>query len=147
VASHFYSTRKLGKDVLPNPDEEISAIASWIDGNSREIKRGERPIPYGELYRIIHQFGYRLGAKRHNQIEILQKKLGWFGNEKWVCVYKVSCPGDSRVVPINELKAVRRALSLTEEDGVDSESFYDTRLVIDSFITAHRQVLRKLAKT
>lgn len=147
VASHFYSTRRQGKDVLPSPDEEIGAIADWIEENSREIVRGERSIPYGEIYRIVQQFGYRLGEKRHNQVEILQKKSKWFGGEKWVCVYKIACPGDSRIIPIDQIKALRRALNLTEHDGVDSESFYDTRLVIDSFITAHRQVLRKLAKT
>jgi prophage maintenance system killer protein len=147
VASHFYSTQKQGKDILSSPDEEIAAIANWIEENSREIVRGERSIPYAEFYRIIQQFDYKLGEKRNNQIEILQKKKRWFLGEKWVCVYKVACPGDSRIVPIDQIKAVRRVLSLTENDGIDSESFYDSRLVIDSFITSHRQVLRKLAKT
>lgn len=147
VASHFYSTRKQGKDILSSPDEEISAIAIWIEENSRGIVRGERSIPYAELYKIIQQFGYRLGEKRNNQLEVLQKKKRWFLGEKWCCVYKVACPGDSRIVPIDQIKALRRALSLTENDGIDSESFYDSRLVIDSFITSHRQVLRKLAKT
>lgn len=147
VASHFFSERRHGKDVLPDPDHEIDAIASWIDQNARDIKKGERPIPYAELYRIIEQFGFRLGAKKHNQVEVLQRKVRWFGGEKWDCVYKAPCPGDSRIVQVSEIKALRRALKLTEEDGVDSESFYDSRVVIDSFITAHRQVLRKLART
>jgi death-on-curing protein len=147
VASHFYSSRTLGKDVLPDPDREIDAIASWLNDNSRHIKKGERPISYGELYRIIEQFGFKMGAKRHNYIEVLARKTNWLGRERWECVYKVPCPGDSRTATVNDIKNARRALNLQEEDGVDSESFYDTRTVIDSFITVHRQVLRKLART
>jgi death-on-curing protein len=146
VASHHYSQRSLGKDVVPDPDNEIAAIAGWLQSSAREIKRGERSIPYSELYRIIQKFGFRLGSKKHNHVEVLQRKKTWLG-EKWDCIYKLPCPGDSRIVQINELKVVRRALRLTEEDGVDSESFYETRIVIDGFITAHRQVLRKLART
>ena len=74
IASHFYSERKLGKDVLPDPDTEIGRIAAWLEANSREIQKGERPIPYAELYRIVEQFGFKLGAKRHNQVEILQRR-------------------------------------------------------------------------
>lgn len=147
IASHHFSQRKCGADVLPDPDVEISAIAKWLQENAREIRRGERPIPYGELYKIIQRFGFRLGAKRHNYVEVLKKKRGWLRGEYWDCVYKVPCPGDSRIVRIEEIKSIRRALSLTEEDGVDSSSFYETRVVIDSFITSHRQVLRQLART
>lgn len=33
-----------------------------------------------------------------------------------------------------------------DEDGVDSHSFYETGLVVDSFVRKYRRVLRKLAR-
>ena len=128
-------------------DAEIQAIANWIEGHSRKIKKGEKNITYAELYRILERFGFKLGHKKHNKMEVLKQTKTLFGKLKWTCVYKVPCPGDSRIVTVNEIKNVREALGLTEENGVDSESFYDTQMVIDSYIRRHRNVLRKLAKT
>lgn len=146
IASHFFSQRRKGGDVIPDPDNEIASIAAWLRDNSRDIKRGERSIPYSELYRIIQGFGFRLGEKRNNHVEVLRRKRRLIVGEKWVCVYKLPCPGDSRIVQLHEIKSVRRALGLTEADGVDSASFYDTRVIIDSFIISNRAVLRDLAK-
>lgn len=130
----------------PNPDDEIVAIATWLDENARPIKRGERNITYGELYKILTKFGFRIGDKKHNKVEILKRKKTLFGGEKWYCVHKVGCPGDSHSVSLNEIKKTREVLELTEGHGVDSESFYNTQVIIDAFIRNHRNVLRRLAR-
>jgi death-on-curing family protein len=135
------------KGVRPKSDDEVGEITKWLQEKSRKIRKGERNITYAELYRIIDQFGFKLGQKKHNKMEVLKQKKTLFGKIKFVCVYKVPCPGDSRIVTLNEIKSIREALELTESHGVDSESFYDTQMIIDVFVRQHRNVLRKLAKT
>ena len=150
IASHkivHLSKSQIKKGVRPKPDDEVGEIEKWLKNNSKEIKKGERNITYAELYRIIDRFGFKLGQKKNSKMEILKKKRTFFRKEKWVCIYKVRCPSDGRIVSISEIKSVRDALELTEEHGVDSESFYDTQIVVDLFVRQHRNVLRKLAKT
>ncbi len=139
------SEQRKGKK--PTSDEEIAVISSWLRTHSRRITKGEKSITYHQLYDIIHRFGYIIGDKDHNKVEILKKTRTIFGKEKIVCVYKASCPGDSRIVSLNEIKQIREALHLTEATGIDSTSFYDTHTILDSFIQEHRTVLRRLAKT
>ncbi len=148
IASHTIVRPRSAKKVRrsrPNPDQEVDEITKWLEARARRIKRGERSITYGQLYRILQNFGYELGQKRHNRIEILKRRWSFFGGKK-VCVHKVSCPGDSRKVNLDEIKQVRAALELSERDGVDSESFYDTQSRVDAFIRHHRGVLRRLAR-
>jgi len=146
IASHHYSKKRMGGDVIPDPDAEVQAIASWLESNCRPLQHGEQSITYRQLYTIVEGFEYRLGDKRHNYVEVLKKSSGFFG-EKWRCVHKIPCPGDSRTATINEVKMARRALNLTNEDGVDSYSFYGEQTVINNFIVQHRSILKRLAKT
>lgn len=147
VADHHFSRFEVDGAKQPDSDYEVAQIAQWIRQNSRAIQRGDRPISYRELYEILDGFGYRLGEKKHNYVEVLALRKTWLGREKWVCVNKAPCPGDARMVPLPELKRLRHELALDAENGVDSYSFYGTRTVIDGFIVAHRSVLRRLAKT
>ena len=149
IATHTVSGNRrngMGKGVRPTADDETKAIARWLEDNARKILRGERSITFGQLYRILVRFGFVMGEKRHNKVEILKLKTTIFGGSKLVCVYKASCPGDSRIVALDEIKTLREILNLREEDGVDSKSFYDTQTVIDSFVQAHHSLLRRLAK-
>lgn len=127
-------------------DMEVWAIAAWLEQSVRKITKGERVITYGQLYRILEKFGYRMGDKKHNKVEVLRRRKTLFGNVKFECVYKIGCPGNGLDVSINEIKSVRERLELRESDGVDSTAFYDTQAVIDSFVHRHRMVLRSLAK-
>ena len=127
-------------------DMEVWAIAGWLEENVRKITKGERVITYGQLYRILEKFGYRMGNKYHNKMEVLRSRKRLLGSVKFECVYKIACPGNALTVSINEIKQIREHLELRESDGVDSTSFYDTQAVIDSFVHQHRMVLRSLAK-
>lgn len=127
-------------------DLEVWAIATWLEGNIRKVTRGERVITYAQLYRILEKFGYRMGDKKGNKMEVLRARKRLLGGIKYERVCKVSCPGNSYTVQFNEIKKLREILGLRESDGIDSTSFYDTQAVIDSFVHQHRMVLRSLAK-
>jgi death-on-curing protein len=127
-------------------DMEVWAIAAWLEDNVRKITKGERVITYSQLYRILEKFGYRMGNKAHNKVEVLRPRKRLFGGMKMECVAKIACPGDGREVSLSEIKGIRERLGLRESDGYDSTSFYDTQAVIDAFVHQHRMVLRSLAK-
>lgn len=61
------------------------------------------------------------------------------GNVPW--------PGETREMGIRDIKKVREICRLREEDGIDSVSFYDYMVVVDSFVNRYRKVLRRLANT
>jgi hypothetical protein len=44
-------------------------------------------------------------------------------------------------------KEIRRMCSLTEQDGVDSASFYAGADMVDAFVNQYRTVLRRLARS
>lgn len=128
-------------------DLEVWAISEWLHDNVRKITKGERAITYGQLYRILERFGFRMGDKKNNKMEVLKSRKRLLGGVRFECVYKIACPGDSYNISINEIKQIREALQLREIDGTDSTAFYDTQSIVDSFVHQHRMVLRSLAKT
>jgi hypothetical protein len=47
---------------------------------------------------------------------------------------------------VGAIKHVRQICQLREEDGVDSDAFYDSTALIDSFVNTYRRTLNKLAR-
>lgn len=147
IAKHDVVSRPKLKTSKVRVEDEVRAITDWLRNKSRKTQKGERQINFGELYKILSGFGYRLGDKRHNMVELLKEQRGFLGGKSWNRVTKIGCPGDSRSVNFPEIKRIREELKLTEEDGVDTQAFYGDQIVLDSHIRDHRQVLRRLAKT
>jgi len=128
-------------------DQEVAEIARVLEGWCRSLRRGERNITYGQLYRILSRFGFQRGDTQHNKVDILKEQKLFLRGRRMVRVATIPYPGLAREVTINELKRIRDLLGLSEENGVDSNSFYDTQTMLDRFVVKHRNTLRKLAKT
>lgn len=135
-------------------DEEVGEIAYWIRKRADNLIRGERPITYRELKRILGSFGYSLDNHHGNSIDINRyetKKVrkGLFGHQV-IAVPKhigtISWPGEHREVPIGEIKRVRAMCGLRVENGIDSEAFYNYSAVVDSFVNRYRRILHRLGK-
>jgi death-on-curing protein len=135
-----------------NADEEVAAIQKWLEKRVSPLVRGERRITWRELRRILESFGYYLADPHDNKMDIFRYETietGLFVKKKKTIrkrIGTVGWPGDNRDIAINELKSVRRLCRLREEDGIDSEVFYQSRGVIDSFVNRYRKLLRSLAK-
>lgn len=133
-------------------DEEVAAISSWIRGRTHRVKRGEKLVTYRELRKILGSFGYHLDNPHGNSIDIIRYETMRKGLilRKEVTVAKrvgnMSWPGETREVSLKETKRVREICHLREEDGVDSESFYNYSIVVDSFVNRYRTILRRLAR-
>lgn len=154
VANHAIGLRKeelaKGKAARRNPDDEVIAIANWIKRNSDKITKGEKPITFRRLRTILQSFDYSMEDPHNNSIDIVRyenRKEGFLRRERRVRVHitTIPYPGDGKTVPLDIIKFVRRTCKLQEEHGVDSSSFYDDVVVIDTFINRYRTILRRLA--
>lgn len=76
------------------------------------------------------------------------KKVGFLRKEKLVRqrIGTIGYCDVGNFVAMKDIKAVRRFCSLTEDDGVDSNPFYDDDAVLDAFVNQYRTVLRRLGK-
>lgn len=156
VADHSLGIKKSDRhgperSRLPS-DEEVSAVSKWIRGRIRKVKRGEKLITYRELRRILEAHGYFLENPNDNHIDIMRLETvrkGFLLQRKEQIPKRVgsmSWPGEHREVAIKEIKRVREICKLCEEDGFDSEAFYNYPIVIDSFVNRYRTTLRRLSK-
>lgn len=152
VADHRLDHKKKRKsDERPHPDDEVKAIAQWISGGADKVVRGEKPITYRQLRKILEGFGYGLGDANGSYIDVVKYETiekGIFRKQK-VRVTKhitsIGYPGETKEVAMKIIKNVRRICKLREEDGVDSSSFYDQTVVMDAFINRYRKILTRLA--
>lgn len=133
-------------------DEEVERTAKWLKDRSDRVRKGERNITYRHLRRILETFGFHLENPKNNSIEVLKTvevEKGVIRRRK-VHIKKhigsIGWPGENHDVPIGTLKRVRRMCGLCEENGIDSEAFYNDADIVDSFVNKYRSVLRRLAR-
>ena len=132
-------------------DREVAEIATWIKSNSRRVTKGERPIPWRRLRRILGSFDCELSPApgKGNRIDIRRKieQPGLLGRRRTKFIStQAAWGGDGTTVQRNTLNYIRNELKLTEENGIDSKVFYEAEAEPDDFIQAYRTVLRRLGK-
>jgi death-on-curing protein len=136
----------------PHSDREVEKIAAWLRSRAERVSRGERQITYRELRRILNRFGYLLVRPKGNSIEIVrpvEETQGLFRRRTAIVekhIDTIGWSGEDREMAISDVKKVRRICRLREEDGIDSNAFYDETAVIDSFVNSYRTLLRRLAR-
>lgn len=133
-------------------DREVELIAKWLNDRAARIHKGERQITYREMRRILERFGYYLENPHSNTMDIVkyvEEERGWI-KRKVVKTRKhvgnIGWPGEHQEMGIGAIKRVRKICMLREEDGVDSDAFYNETAIIDSFVNRYRSVLRRLAR-
>ncbi len=148
VADHRLSSSVVASGSRPQADDEVSAIANWISDRLKKVKRGERQITYRDLKRILNKHNFDLSNKNGNYIDIIKLyPVGQKHGGRFKRIWNIPYPGEGHLVGIKLIKTLRAKCGLREEDGVDSNSFYDDEAVLDGFINKYRTVLRRLAKT
>ena len=132
-------------------DREVIAIAEWIHGWCRMIEKGEVPIPFRTLRRILAMFNCQITTIPGSRVDIkrvLPQSSGFLRRARDTeLVVQIAYYGEGREVPRNTLRRIRAELHLDEENNVDSKSFYQGDLLsADDFIAAYRKTLRRLAR-
>jgi death-on-curing protein len=131
-------------------DREVAAIANWIIGKSRPIRREERAVTWRELQRKLKQRGCSIDVIRGDKMVIRRnvqgrrRLLGGHRTEKLETYYTNT--GDGREVPKSVIKRIRQDLHLDADHGVDAEVFYGEHKDSDFFILQYSQLLKRLAR-
>ena len=133
-------------------EREVAEIANWIRRRASKVTRGEKVIIYRELKTILSSLDYVLENPHDNSIDIVRydpvKKLGLLCRKVVIerkHIWTMCWPGENRQASFNEIKRVREKCHLREEDGYDSEAFYNYAVVVDTFVNHYRKTLRRLA--
>jgi death-on-curing family protein len=144
--------RKRQDDYTPREaDEEVQAIASWLEPRARKIHRGEQQITYRQLTQILAKHGFKLAERKSNYAGIFKEVRKRKGpllklTVEWQRVGKIGYPSEGRLVGMKEIKHIRRICELDEPNGCDTESFYEGADRIEPFINGYRKVLTRLSK-
>jgi death-on-curing family protein len=134
-------------------DREVLAVSSWILENSRWIEKGDRPIAFRRLRRILSEYGCAFespsgGGTRINILRTVERPRRFLKGPQSEVLHTQTYYGDEgREVEKNSIGRIRRDLELDEAHGVDSAAFYDSAKVSPSdFIARYRKLLDRLAR-
>jgi death-on-curing family protein len=124
-------------EVITNSDAEVLHIANWLQRNSRRIGHREHPLQFRRLRGLLESYGCRLSILPGNKIDIsrgkLRTQIGGYRN-------------DGEDVSKQTIHKIRKDLELDENNGYDSDIFYDAGPRIPEFIHKYRKLLIRLAK-
>lgn len=137
---------------VTDSDEEMRRIVKWLSSRVSPVIRGEKQITYRQLKRILKNFGYDFGSSHNNSIDIIREteERTIILKRKRIVPKKIGnipYPGENRDVALRHIKYIRTICNLQEEDGVDSDSFYNYTEVVSGFVNRYRKLLRNLAYT
>lgn len=130
-------------------DREVLKIADWINRNSRKIQKGDRPLDWLKLKRILKSFDCKFTyANVGNRIDIsrIVERSRFVRKSSRELKVQVSFRNDGTEAGINTVHYIRSELELDEDHGVDSKIFYEAEDEPDDFIQRYRTLLRKLAQ-
>lgn len=135
-------------------DHQVSQLAEWLSKRVDRVRRGERQITYRQLRQVLKRHGYELGQIRSNNlIEVYREEISKKGllrrdpRREVRVVGTIGYRNEGETVSVKTIKQLRTKFALREEDGVDTEAFYEGADSIDAFVNEYRTVLRRLAKT
>jgi death-on-curing protein len=133
-------------------DPEVNFIAFFLRRNTREIDNRYYLITYAQLKGILGRFGAWLDNPHGNRIDVLHtveehRGIISFGKKKVVKrVAQIGFHDWGSEVSHADIKAVREALRLTPEHGVDSQVFYQGVDPLASLLLEYSGPLQRLAR-
>jgi death-on-curing family protein len=132
-------------------DHEVLAIADWVCAHSRPLAKGDKPIMWRELRKILTRFGCTFeGPLPGNKMKVRRRVTarGFLGRSKTrELVAHAWYGGDGREASPDLVHYIRQHLELDDQAGYDSAHFYGTDpRDPDSFIAEYRNILKRLAK-
>lgn len=137
-----YTRRVAAHEIAENRNDEVPAIAAWLERNSRKQQKGEKQLKLQDLREALGRFDYELRDlgktlevvnAEGNVVETVLKK-GARGFEDYDQLY---------------LAELRKRLGLTAEHGVDSARFYGQKGIsedLNQFMQLRLDVMKRLAK-
>ena len=132
-------------EICESRQDEVRFIAEKFEQFSRLQVKGDRPLKFKQLEKILSSFNYEL-INDGNKCKIINK----LNNEETsVKIIKRGKKGQRDFDP-SYISELRKRLNLTSEHGVDSMRFYGEEGVSDDlnkFMEIRIEVMKMLAKT
>ncbi len=134
-------------------DHEVVEIAKWIKSHSRLADHSERPMPWLKLKQRLREFGctWDIASGKGNRLNIYRTvpttRRGLIRERisQKVLATQVAFAGDGTEAERDVIHKVRGDLELDDKSGIDSSTFYDSK-VVDDFIVKYRRLLRWLGR-
>ncbi len=136
-----FTRKTAAHEIATDRNDEVPVIASWLEGNARKQKKGEKPMKLGTLREAIGRFGYELHDLGRT-LEVLQDGV------VVASVLKKGAKGFEDYDP-PYIAELRKRLGLVAENGVDSARFYGQKGIADElnmFMQLRLDVMKRLAK-
>jgi len=133
-------------------DPEVKFIAFYLKKNTRQIDNRYYLITYAQLNAILNRFGAWLDNPHDNRIDVLHVVKEHRGilslREKEVTkrVTRIGFHDWGSEVSRSDIHAVREALRLTHEHGIDSKVFYEGIDPLASLLLEYAAPLQRLAR-
>ena len=161
-AELFQMVLQLARHALPGTgvcrgetaDREVQYVAKWIKKRSRLVTKGDRPLPWRRLKKILREYdcSTELASGVGNRMNIRRSVLrkgsllrGRRKSELLTTQIYYSDPGCE--ISRNTVHKIRKELELDDMHGVDSAMFYDNAPAAASgFVVLYRKTLNRLAK-
>ncbi|CAB3627141.1 type II toxin-antitoxin system death-on-curing family toxin [Achromobacter aegrifaciens] len=137
-----YTRQIAAHEICENRNDEVSTIATWLERNSRKQQKGEKPLKLQDLREALGRFGYEL-RDRGYRFEVIDD-LG----EVVETILKKGTQGFEDYDP-QYIFQLRKRLSLTVDEGVDSGRFYGQKGIaedLNQFMQMRLEVMKRLAK-
>lgn len=150
--SKYKRYKDIEKKVSDKNDAPVLYISHFIKRNTREIDRKHYAVTYGRLKAILNRFGYDLQNPQNGFIDVVRTEerrkifniLGPKENVN-VKVTQIGFPGWKTQVSKGAIKKVRQRTKLTDDRGVDSQTFYKGEDPIAILVSIYQEPLRHLA--
>ena len=118
------------------PDEEVVAIAQWINSKRHKIENYRKNMKWRELRTLLSSYGCNFEDRRGNKIKI--------SREEHFCHFGARNLGDE--IDRKDITFIRKRLKLDEAHGFDSDIFHAGKKPISDFIMKYRHTLERLAE-
>ncbi|MBF0624826.1 MAG: type II toxin-antitoxin system death-on-curing family toxin [Magnetococcales bacterium] len=138
-----FTTAVAAHCIAADRNAEISIIAEWLSNCARKRTKGDLPLTYRELKKILSSFGFSVDPPKGNFLDI---------HKEGQVVEKIIKQGIHGFRPYHShyIARLRKRLGLTIAEGVDSDLFYGravTEDVLSEFVQMRIEVVRRLAAT
>ena len=134
-------------------DREILFVAQWVKDHCRWLEKGDRPLPWRRLRRLLAPYDCVFEnpgtvGNRINISRVVQVPKGFMRKARSeVLRTQTSYNDEGRDVDVNTIKKIRHDLHLDDDHGIDSRAFYDNDPISPGdFIIRYRKTLKRLAR-
>ena len=132
------------------PDPEVTFIARKWKRMTREVSSTQYCVTFRQLDTILHRWNAHLEVASGNRADVIQvqeERVGLLKNRKTAVerrVLQIGFHAWTSQVSERDIKAVRSALQLTNENGIDNEVFFHGADQIEFLIDKYSGPLKRL---